>query len=393
MAKNIVYLCKNKLNGIDSILPIMMEIRRISPVARFFVVFLDNKHLDAVRKNYNIWSAVKSLDAKIIVIRDGNRFITLTRLIYLIGNLIFKDNVIFENADTLPLHSIVMRLLKKVSKAIIIKAYLALQSPVFLKNIYIQSALKREREGRSEADMDFFNGCYDYFLSALNVRQFRESFNAEAPAHKMVYSGYTRKLPAWRKFTDESAGKNAAINERPYFLYILHASYQRRGYLNEPDLIELVRESLDVFKKYNSEIRTILKPHSITDMEAMKSVLWNIGYSNYIIDYGHPMVLSSKARFIFGNVFSCTMFDAYYQGIPVVEYCQYDPELYERLHKQSIGAKFCDFFIYRDAKKLDEVLRKLINGEIEVERDPEFMRENYPNTPPQFYDFLHKLLS
>ena len=155
----------------------------------------------------------------------------------------------------------------------------------------------------------------------------------------------------------------------------------------------MIEESLEVMKKYNNKIKTVFKPHSITDLGKIREILDKVGYSNYVIDYSHPMVLSSNAKFVFGNVFSSIMCMAYYLGKPTVEYAQYDPELLERIGGQSLGGKFCDFFINRNRQKLDEVLHRLINGGIEVKRDPEFMRENYPDTHPQFYEFLHRLFS
>ena len=57
------------------------------------------------------------------------------------------------------------------------------------------------------------------------------------------------------------------------------------------------------------------------------------------------------------------------------------------------GSRFCDFFIYRDKKKLNEVLDKLINDEVKIVRDPKFIHENYQDTAQEFYEFWHNLLS
>lgn len=392
MSKNLIYVCKNKLGGIDTILPIFMEIKTLYPETKFILVPFSNKHLNAIRENYNIWEAIQLMNPRVYVIKTGNKFFTLIRLIIFIAKLFFRDNIILREGPTLPLHSIVMKILKKFSRTKEIKTYLSVPSPDFAKNLHISSSLLRERIGVYPRT-DYFRGNYDYFLSALSSSQLKEAFNLEAPKSKMITTGYTRKLPKWQKFMDKAGRENKIINNDSYFLYILTYTGQRFRNMKEPDVIELVEESLDVLKKYNNKIKTVFKPKSTTDIDEILKFLDRLNYSNYAIDYSHPMILSSKAKFIFANVYSCTMFDAYYQGKPVVEYCQYDPELFERIGRRSYGGRYCDFCIYRDKQKLDEVLDKLINDEVKVNRDPNFIESSFPDTPQEFYNFWHKLLA
>jgi len=395
MTKNLIYLCKNKLHGIDRMLTILLELKLkiLYPETNLIIVFRSDKHLNEVKENYNIWDGIKSMNPQICVIRGRNKLITSIRLIKFVSRLFFKDNIIVKDTDGLPAHKAVMKILRKLSSVKEIRTCLAVQIPFYFKRIVIERMLKRERDGNKVTSSSFLKGSYDYFLSALDSGQFKECFNVEVPDKKLIKVGYTYKLPEWEKFRKETVEKNKLINSGPYFFYILHTTYQRFSNFNEPDLIELVEESLNVLKKYSGKIKTIFKPHSITDMGKLKEILNKVNYPNYVIDYSHPMVLASKAKFVFGNVFSSIMSMAYYLGTPTVEYCCYDPELFTRIGKQSLGGRFCDFFIYRDKKKLDEALNKLINDEVKVERDPDFMRSSFPDTPREFYEFWHKLLT
>lgn len=393
VSKNLIYICKSKLVGIDSTLPAIMEIKSLYPKTNITFVFDSDKHLDLIKKNYNLWELIQSMGTSICVLRTRNKFIRLIRVIKFILRFLGKDNIIIKDGDTLPLHNIVMKILKRFSTVKEIKTFLRLRSLHGYKTCYIQEALTKEREGRPTR-IKFFDGNYDYFLSVLNSAQFKEFFGLDAPKNKMVKAGYIRKLPQWQKYAEEAVKKNKAINDGPYFLYILTYMGNRayRSY-QEPERIELMEESLNVFKKYNTKIKTIFKPHAVTEVRKVEELLNGLNYSNYVIDYGHPMILSSEAKFVFGNNFSTTMFDAYYLGRPTVEYSQYDPELFIRAGKQSTGGSCCDFYIQRDQKKLEEILDKLINGNVNVSRDPKFIRENFPDTPPEFYEFLDKIFT
>ena len=390
MPKNLIYLCKNRTVSIDRILPVLMKIKKINPRIRPMIVLWDRKHYDTIEANHDLWDGSKAINSRIYVMRGANKFLTLINLIRFIFRLLFKNNIILKDADVLPLYNIVIKVLKRLSRVTEIKVYLGVQFPSYLKNIYIQSILYRERAGLS-MDLDIGRGEYDYFISALTKAQWKESFNTDFPERKMVKVGYVYKLPEWERFRKKAVGENKAI-QNDYFFYILHATYQRRSLLDEPDVAELIEESLNILKKYNSKIKTIFKPHTATDLGKVKELLDKTGYSNYVFDYSHPMVLSSNAKFVFGNIFSSIMFMAYYLGRPTVEYSQYDPELFTKIGKQSLGGKYCDFFIHRDKKELDEVLDKLINGGVKVERDPDFIRTNFQDTPREFYDFWHRLL-
>jgi len=392
MQKNIVYLCKNKLAGIDGLLPVLLEAKMCYPDTKVIIAFRNEKHMNAVKKNYNIWEALKALDSQLYAIRGRNKFITLLRLARFILTLSRKDNIIFKDVDALPLHNFAMKLLRVVSKIKEVKVYLTVQSYELLKNVNILSSISRRRKG-AVYEASFFKGRYDYFLTALDSDQFKFALNIDAPKDKMVKVGFTRKLPAWSKFSTEAVRRNKVINDGDYFLYILTNTYKRRSCLEEPEMIKLVEESLSVLKKYNNRCKTVFKPHVTTDIKRVEGALDKIGYKNYVIDYGHPFILSSKAKFILGNAYSCTMFDAYFQGVPVIEYCQYDPEFFAEIGRTSYGGRFCDFCIYRNKKQLEGAVEGILDDKITVKRNPNLMKEGFPDTRQEFYNFLYDILS
>jgi hypothetical protein len=160
----------------------------------------------------------------------------------------------------------------------------------------------------------------------------------------------------------------------------------------EPEIGELLRETLSVLKNYNENFHTIFRPHAITDIKKLKQILEEIGYSNFSIDYGHPMILSSNAVFAIGNFFSAALFDAYFMNVPIVEYSSYDRAFLESVGGASIAGPCCNFFIDRDACKLDETIKSLIEKKIPLTRDPAIFEECFPDTTPDILPFFGKLL-
>lgn len=390
-SKNLIYLCQNKLVAIDAALPVLLEIKSRYPKTNVIFIFYDEKHLDLIKTNYNLWEMVQSMQSSIYVLRARNKFIRLIRSIAFIVRYSFKDIVIVKSTDSFPFHNIFMKILKRVSRVKEIKTYLRLRSIYGYRISYIQKMLSGERRGRP-VKFKYLNGNYDCYLSTITAPQFKEFFKLDAPKEKIINTGYIRRLSQWQQYMEQAVKNNKNINDGPYFLYVLTylGSQDFRGF-KQALVGGLFKEALEVFKKYNNKIKTVFKPHAVTDMREVEALLASVGYSNYAIDYTHPMILSAKAKFVFYNIFSTTMYDAYYLNVPVVEYSHYDPEFFDKIGRQSSCGNCCDFFIHHDKKKLEELAEKLIINKVEVRRDPKFIEENFPPPPPEFYEFLDKL--
>ena len=211
MAKNLIYLCKNRIVGIDTILPVLMEIKKVNPSLKPIIVFLDQRQHDSIKENYNIWEGIQSLDSHVWVIRHKNKFITAVRLIKFILALSFKQNVIIRERDVLPLHNLTMSVLKKLSKVTEIKAYLTVQFADYLKNLNTQLMMHLEKT-ENPKEVKFRSGKCDYFLSVLNAEQLKEACNAVIPESNIINVGYVYKLPEWERFRKKAVEENKTIS-------------------------------------------------------------------------------------------------------------------------------------------------------------------------------------
>ena len=196
--------------------------------------------------------------------------------------------------------------------------------------------------------------------------------------------------PSW--IFASASSSISATGEENYLRFLDQAQTYRQEIINYMKNKEALSSYRLITRRPVDNFLTRGELISIRDSQGMAAVENIIGSGNVWANV-EGLDLTDLPKFVFGNIYSTAMFDAYYLGRPIVEYCQYDPELFAQLDKQPWGSSCCDFSIYRDKRKLDEVLNKLINDNVEVTRDPNSIQNNFPDTPQEFYEFWHKLLS
>jgi hypothetical protein len=391
--KNIIVLLTNKLNDLDVYLAILLEIKARYENLNFILVFYSEEQLAQVKRNYTLWEAVEFLKCKIMVLRHDNKFKVFARTMNLLKEILLSQNLCLKRAPTLPKHQLLERSIKLFSKTCILKTSFLPFTLQGRANMRTQNSFIQERLGTPLSINRLFEGSYDYFLSDVSETDFKKLYGFQCPKDKIIETGYVHRMPEWNAFIQKAVARSPIANGEPYFLYILSCTDRRLHFLNEePRIIDMVEESLRVLKKYDNVIKTVFKPHIVTDVNAIRGVLKKLEYKNYVIDYGHPMVLASKAKFVFFNLFSTTMSDAYYMGAKTIEYSCVAPELFARLNNYSIGGNICNYHIYRDKNKLEQVLNQVMEDVTPARRDQKFIDENFPKTPETFYQFLDKVL-
>ena len=395
MKTNIIVLTKEKLISLDAILPLILELKSRYKFCNFIFIFPNIENLEMVNKNYHIREALQELNAELYAPRrDSKVFITLWMLRFAF-KLSRTRNIIIKAGDTLFKHKIYISFLKKISSIIEIKYLIMPTLPDYHTAVKIHWQLTNamiETNDESGSEPKYIDKA-DYCLTSLPTELFNEFNLSSYPSEKIFNSGYTRRMEQWNIFLKEMAKQAKIAASSPYYLFILSTFGIRLNSLEEPPLGELLQESLTVLKEFNDRITTVFRPHPCTDVDLLESMLLDIGFKNYKIDYGHPMILAKNAAFVIGNFYSTTMFDAYYMGVPVIEYCYYDRELLRLMGKKSYGGLCCDVFIDRDRKQLEEVVSDILSGKLKIKRDPQFIAENFPETPEATFQLFDRLLT
>ncbi len=395
--KNLIVLVKNKLLSTDAILPVLLEIKSRHPEIRPLFLVTGTQNLDIIKKNVHLKEILDKLGAEIMCPRRDSKLAIAFWMIKFFLRLCFSKNVILKFGDTLFKHQVFMKLVSLFSNTKEIQCFINPNGQDFLKGLASETVIMHERAPEKYTyPLLFFTGNYDYYLSTLNHGDFKffGCKDTEIPDKKLLPIGYIRRLPEWVKFMDTACRNYPLIQEkRPYFLFILSGTAPVRvDVLEEAPLRELLEEALTVLKKFNGRIHTVFKPHAITDMTVFEDILKRTGYQDYTVDHGHPMILSSKARFVMSVFYSTTMMDAYYLGIPTLEYTYYDREFLKMNNNWSFAGKYCDIFIDRDKAMLDEKIESLLKNEIKVHRSQEEIDREYPADNGQTLSFISSLL-
>ena len=178
MQTNIIVLCKNNLVGTDAILPVLMEIKKHHPKVNIIFVFPSKENFDLVKRNYNLWEAIESMDASTYIRGSGNKVKALFWVMKAILFLCFlrRKNVFLKMQDFIPYHNFFMNIVKKLTDTIEIKYWVTYPMAEFaFTGAYISAKLTHERKGKTYKPT-YFDGEYDFFLSTISqVSAFRYS--------------------------------------------------------------------------------------------------------------------------------------------------------------------------------------------------------------------------
>ena len=388
MPINVIILPKERLISVDAVIPAIMQLKTEYPQVNVYFVLPSQNHFELLMENHHLTACIDSIKARIIYPRKGNRLTRLFYLLSLLTRFALSTNIIFKAGDIIYKHKIFMTILKKISRTIEIRLLLISTVMGYCKGRVdawqtISDKSKNKILGKALTEDD------DFLLTSLRKEDIDKYYEGGVSPSKYIYTGYIRRFPAWIDFFRETVNAYKSSLPQPYCLFILTTMGKRLNQIEEPPISETFKESLKLMKPFCKRIHTVFRPHPITDMDILKSIIEEVDYENYTIDYAHPAVLSYNAKFITGNGFSNTMYDAYYMKRPVVLYTQYHKTWKDKFEKWP----YVDFMCDRNPEKFVKTIEEIIDGEITVSRDQKFLDENFPPPPESFYKFFDKLLA
>ena len=168
--------------------------------------------------------------------------------------------------------------------------------------------------------------------------------------------GYLKKLPAWSRFVKSSYDKFKDTVDSDYYFFALSSTKDfRLKWLREPDRFDLLCETLEALSVFSDRLYAVLKPHPVSDIDALHKAILKTGFTNYSISYAHPSVISMGAKFFISNCFSIACTDAWRMGKPVIDYYRYDSRLENMCGGWSPGGELVDHYVKTPAGLVDTV--------------------------------------
>ncbi len=344
----IVVFVKNKLITLDTVVPILVEMKDKYNIPSEVVVF-DNLAHEAISNNIVLRDAINYVGSELFITRGKKNkilrrlYVSTSFLRLFISFLCGAKILHFGLFSSWPFKHIAYLFKRQVYQ---------LQSMSF----DFDYSISMSRNGKpfvypiGENIVIFGKKSgMDYYRSVLNKK-------------KVFYFGETRTRPHWVKYIR---------NKSDYYfnLYCKNIDFSRGAIvfiLGAISSLEykhiLFKSTIKVLLEKSGGIPILLKPHAFTEIEVVQNAIH--GHENIHITYLHPSILSTRAIVFIGNSFSNTMADAHSFGVSTIEYSNesassnFDESLISS--SRSIEPKYVDYFINNDEEKFSNILENVL---------------------------------
>ncbi len=194
---------------------------------------------------------------------------------------------------------------------------------------------------------------------------------AGVPRHMF---GPTRLRRPWLEFIRSKADHyldqefaRAGMGPAAEFLVVMLGFFGPLAYLRDPDVVsELLQETLEEMVAVAGDRPILIKPHVITDMAIVQTIIDRLPGARILITHLHPMVLATRARIVVANYYTTTLTDCHWMGVPTIEYTHYNSRALELTAGGSMRPDMVDYFINHERAVLRATLVNLIGKPAEL---------------------------
>jgi len=377
MPTKIIVFVKNKLISLDTVLPILLEIK-IKHNVRSEIIVSDKLANDAIQKNIVLKDVINYIGcmrfitkgSEVRVLRYINAFVPLFNIT--IGILKGDKVIHFGHLDTGFLRFFSLLFGKSIYR---------MQSSAF--NFSYHKTLQKRR-----------NNLYPiiYSKNIIICSENIEDTRFKYANYKKIYKiGETRTRESWVEYIDSKSDYyfnkyhgNIDISNG-FIVFIL-------GGINRDFTYNLFLSTIEVLNLVNKSIPVLIKPHAYTNINNLKNAIKSLDF--FHITYLHPSLLASKARVFIANGFSNTFGDAHAYGVKTIEFSNFIPDPVEYAGysseelkirgKVSIEPKYVDYFINNDSDKFSNILREVL--------DQKYSKSNFKGNNNDDKEFFKSLL-
>jgi hypothetical protein len=350
MPKNnkIIVFVRNKLITLDTVLPVLLEMKDKHNISSEIIVFDKLAH-DAIYKNVVLRDAINYIGREVFITKGIK--LKLLRRMYVLLVLsrltidCFRGNKIihFGHLNKWPLKFLAL-LFNKNTYQMQGSAYGFKYSQInrSMKNLVLPPPVGK-----------------NIIICAKNIEQ--TGFN-NSGLEKNIYSfGETRTRKSWVGYINSKSDYYFSKYHPDIdpatgpIVFILGAI---DGYERQYKLFHL---TIKVLSSLPENIPILLKPHAYTEMDTVYKAI--AGLDSFHITYLHPSVLATRARVFLSNSFSNTLADAHSYGVKTVEYSHYASEKLEITNYGSSDPQFVDYFINNDNNEFINIMNEILGHE------------------------------
>ncbi len=233
----------------------------------------------------------------------------------------------------------------------------------------------------------FDDNCKDdrIIFRKSTMKKYKESSH-----YKFYFYGRSRSRPTWLDYLSKNKHKYFE-KYHPNFkdkkcIVIIGTWYDGCFYNNVPVVFE---KMLDVFKESFNEEYFLFKPHPLTNIPYIKKEIEKRNLKCEIT-YLHPNILAMQAKVFVGNNFSNMMTDGFLLNVPTIEFSNYIDELMQITGGSSSSSKYVDHFIDNDSNQFKNIMSDVM---ISALNDSHIDLEEIKADEPSSIDVLNLIAS
>ena len=340
MQHKIIVFVKNKLITLDTVMPILIEMKDKYNISSEIVVF-DNLAHEAISKNIVLKDAIDYVGSELFITKgEKNKPLRLMYILISLSRIFFSlicgAKIIHFGLFNLWPFKILAYMFSNVVYQLQSTAYDFDYSIISIKNKGIKTPLSV--------------GKNIVIFGLKNAKYYPSVFLKEK---KIFFFGETRTRPHWVEYIRSRSD---------HYFELYHGDIDcSRGVivfvLATIDALEskriLFESTIQIMKDKSIDIPILIKPHSYTEMKTVHNAIAT--HKNMRITYLHPSVLSTRSKAFISNNFSNTLADAYSFGVTTVEYSNGGVD-------NLIKPQYVDYLINNDAEEFSNVLDKALKS-------------------------------
>ena len=343
--RKIVVFVKNKLITLDTVIPLLLELKVKHNISSEIVVFDSLAH-EAINNNVVLSDLVTYVGKELFITKGENR--KFLRRIYVLSSLVRLIFGFFMGDKIIHFGILNDWKFKFVSLLFNTNIY-QMQGTAFDFNYPVVLAIFRD------LTLPTYTGK-NIIICTEDVK--RTDFRNCANKNKIYKFIEPRTRISWVEYINSKSD---------YYFNKYHDSIDTSNgvivfILATIDLLEykkrLFHSTINILSNSGISIPILLKPHAYTEMDTVYKAIK--GNDLFHVTYLHPSVLATKSRVFISNNFSNTFADAHSFGVTTVEYTDHPQELLEVIGEKPENELFVDYFINNDSAQFAKVMNDIM---------------------------------
>lgn len=373
MKKNLYIFIGHKLISVDTVLPLVYELKKQNKVNKVKFITTDILTFKGIKKNYVILDAIEKIGTLVFignrfkiykVIKKPNtldkikssinknirKFFGLPFFLQLIILSLFNKLLIFHFKlfDLSP-----WRIIRYFNKSNIYKLDKSWGNK---KEIEVAVALEGKKINTPKHDKSVGNIIAFHKDSSLlkNCNKIKKSFLLPPTSNYKAWINFLKKNYNFY-ISAELKRNNLKINQD--IITIMLGTFAPLGFLNSKEAaIYCLKETLSVLTKLNLKFPIFVKPHVVSDEGVYSKIIKSFKNNKIIVTQLHPGILALKSKVFIVNNYSTTISTAKLLSVPTIEYTDYSKEMLKITKNKSVRPDYVDYFINRDKAKLKRTI-------------------------------------